>query len=428
MPAPPSHVRVVAPLALALLLGATTGDAEPRARPVGAATSGGAADTVPIPARARARFDSLTVDTLAPGAWHLSGVIAEGPWRVQAIVADLTQPGLALEAVRGGTGLLGRERTSVLARQWEAAARAAGREVEVLAAVNADFFDLRTGEQLASQVSGGRVLKALASAATSGDSAAPLAQLVVDARGVPHVVHGEYAGAIVLRDRTVALDAVNAVVGGGRGLALFDTSWARPLPLDSLGAPAATLALREAGTRGDTLLLVQRGRTARLTAAPEVGAPVLVAAGPSRARLTRLRESGDTLRLVHRFTPVGDGVRLLVGGRPVIVRRGRSLADTAGVFPGAPAAFAATRHPRTAVGLAANGTRVLLVTVDGRQERSVGMSLAELAELMLQLGATEALNLDGGGSTTAVVKGRVVNSPSDANGERPVANAVLLVR
>ena len=55
------------------------------------------------------------------------------------------------------------------------------------------------------------------------------------------------------------------------------------------------------------------------------------------------------------------------------------------------------------------------------------MSLVELARLMLTLGAFEAINLDGGGSTTMVVDGRVVNSPSDKTGDRPVGSALLVV-
>ena len=130
---------------------------------------------------------------------------------------------------------------------------------------------------------------------------------------------------------------------------------------------------------------------------------------------------------MHRFAPVGEGVKTLVGGRPAIVAEGASLHDASGVFSGAPSAFATMRHPRTAVGIGRSGTLLLLVTVDGRQETSVGMSLQELAELMLELGAVDALNLDGGGSTTAVVRGEIASSPSDASGERTVANALLLV-
>ncbi|NIP83786.1 MAG: sporulation protein, partial [Gemmatimonadetes bacterium] len=89
--------------------------------------------------------------------------------------------------------------------------------------------------------------------------------------------------------------------------------------------------------------------------------------------------------------------------------------------------FGAARHPRTAVGWDAG--RVLWVVVDGRQPpHSVGMSLPELEALLLRLGASDAINLDGGGSTTLAVGGRVANRPSDAEGERPVANALVLER
>jgi exopolysaccharide biosynthesis protein len=71
--------------------------------------------------------------------------------------------------------------------------------------------------------------------------------------------------------------------------------------------------------------------------------------------------------------------------------------------------------------------RILLVAVDGRQPaKSVGMTIAELTALLLELGAVEAINMDGGGSTAMVVRGRVVNSPSDPAGERPVGDALLV--
>jgi exopolysaccharide biosynthesis protein len=66
--------------------------------------------------------------------------------------------------------------------------------------------------------------------------------------------------------------------------------------------------------------------------------------------------------------------------------------------------------------------------VDGRQAPySDGMTLAELAALMRRLGATDALNLDGGGSTTMVVQGRIVNRPSDQEGERHVGDALAVI-
>lgn len=122
-----------------------------------------------------------------------------------------------------------------------------------------------------------------------------------------------------------------------------------------------------------------------------------------------------------------------VGGRPVLARDS-VISD--GVDTEGQASFATARHPRTAVGIANGGRRLLLVVVDGRQAGySDGMTLRELATLMLALGAPEALNLDGGGSTALVYADpdsvgmmRLANHPSDATGERAVGNALAIVR
>ena len=85
-------------------------------------------------------------------------------------------------------------------------------------------------------------------------------------------------------------------------------------------------------------------------------------------------------------------------------------------------------HPRTAVGIADGGKRLVLVVVDGRsKEKAVGMSLKELAKVMLDLGCESALNLDGGGSTTLAIDGMLINRPSGPPpGQRPVGSALFL--
>lgn len=125
--------------------------------------------------------------------------------------------------------------------------------------------------------------------------------------------------------------------------------------------------------------------------------------------------------------------REAVGGRPILTRDSTILdiVDTEGQ-----ASFAQTRHPRTAVGIAERGTRLLLVLIDGRQPGwSAGMTLRETATLMLALGAPESINLDGGGSSALVyadpaLKGLwwIANRPSDPTGERAVGNALAIVR
>ena len=116
----------------------------------------------------------------------------------------------------------------------------------------------------------------------------------------------------------------------------------------------------------------------------------------------------------------------VIGGFPELLDGGMRVGDLeAADRP----QFAAARHPRTAVGFDSAANLLWMVVVDGRQlPRSAGMSLAELAELFLALGAAEALNLDGGGSSVMTVGQRMVSSPSDAMGERPVGNSLWVVR
>ncbi len=88
--------------------------------------------------------------------------------------------------------------------------------------------------------------------------------------------------------------------------------------------------------------------------------------------------------------------------------------------------FGIRRNPRTLAGITARGT-LLLVTVDGRQPgRSVGASFEESARIMRSLGAIDALNLDGGGSTTITINQQLINRPSDSTGERPIADAIVI--
>lgn len=114
-----------------------------------------------------------------------------------------------------------------------------------------------------------------------------------------------------------------------------------------------------------------------------------------------------------------------LGARPLLVENGELL-------PQDSTSFSTVHHPRTALGI--QGKNILyLVAVDGRQpEISNGISLTDLSQLMGWIGADDAVNLDGGGSTTMVVWDqhekayKVLNSPSDKE-LRPVANSWILV-
>jgi hypothetical protein len=126
-------------------------------------------------------------------------------------------------------------------------------------------------------------------------------------------------------------------------------------------------------------------------------------------------------QMVLGWTLGWTGVFDTIGGNPTLIENG--AIQTSNVTGSTP--FHG-RNPRTGVGTTPDG-RVLLVAVDGRQPGySVGMSLLRFAQLFQSLGATWALNLDGGGSTTFVVNGVIKNRPSDGS-ERPVSSALVLL-
>ena len=129
---------------------------------------------------------------------------------------------------------------------------------------------------------------------------------------------------------------------------------------------------------------------------------------------------GDKLKISTDTSPDVQRAVYAVGGRPVLMEHGRSL--------NFPADKTAKKNlaPRTAIGW--NKKYFYFMVVDGRQkDLSMGMTFGEMAEFMKQLGCTDALNLDGGGSTTFWLDGKVLNSPSDKH-LRTVANALILVK
>ena len=119
------------------------------------------------------------------------------------------------------------------------------------------------------------------------------------------------------------------------------------------------------------------------------------------------------------FGPAED----VIGGVPQLIREGK-IAIT-WESEKSSKAFVETRHPRTAVAKLKDG-KFLMITVDGRSESSGGIGLEDLAKLLLEFGGTDAMNLDGGGSTTMFLDGKVVNKPSDKEGERRVSDAILV--
>jgi hypothetical protein len=353
--------------------------------------------------------DSTAIDTIASGVLHRSYLVRSGPWMVHVLDVDLSQCWSPV-ALKGFGAATGRKRTSELVSEFASSGRSA-----VAGGVNGDFFLFAPpGIPVGALVRDGRLM--------TGPVARPV--FAIDSAGRPWLGAFSVVGRAVSGVEQIRITAWNRHVPDG--LALFDAAYGAHV--DSV---RGTLRVALSSPRGGRV--VQIDANGGPTAIPPDGA-VLVAGARAGAdvldRMLMLARTRGRFDVEVRLAPYHP--REAVGGFPILARGG---AEVAGLDSAGAPTFAPARHPRTIVGIGANGRRLLLVTVDGRQPGySAGMTLREAARLALDLGATDAINLDGGGSTTMVVaraagggpRFEVVNRPSDPQGERAVGNALAV--
>ena len=404
--------------------------------------------------------DSATlasVDTVAPGLTYRCMLDRRGPWLLHVVTLDLRNPGYVLDGARALGAFFGREKVSAMA------SRLAEKGEAPLVGINADFFDLRTGEVENNHVVLGEWVKGVVVTDSPHDDFDNAhTQFAVDERGRPLIGRFELHGLVISASRNEPLLGINHRPARRAGLVLFtpwygtatprDTSTRLPpVARDSTGAPrsipelradsarrlaaAATrdareVVLRRLGRREDTLLYRVESRselTGGGTAIPSYGA-VLSATGHAREMVDELIRTRGVVKVVARLGTWSTPPRAVVGGWPRVVTGGVNVGVVADSLEGTMPRFSSARHPRSAIAISGDSSQLMLVVVDGRRPWSVGMSLSELADALIALGARDAMDLDGGGSSTLWIRGAVVNYPSDAAGERAVGNALFVRR
>ncbi len=189
------------------------------------------------------------------------------------------------------------------------------------------------------------------------------------------------------------IEGLEIVVQNGKIIRILDWKGSSSIPTDGF-------ILSASGKRREELL-----KQAKLGAKVVVSQPI-----------TRTNLGGKPAFIISEYEDI-------VGGVPSLIRFGKI--EITWEQEKSSKAFVETHHPRTAVAKLKDG-KFLMVTVDGRSAESGGISLPDLAAFLLELGATDAMNLDGGGSTTMFLDGKVVNKPSDKEGERAVGDAILV--
>lgn len=364
---------------------------------------------------------------LAPGVIYSQFTDPRGPWVINLVRVDLRRTKIELRHARALDQLKGRERVSDMARR----ANAGG--VRVLAAVNADFFNLDNGENENNQVIAGewwKGLKVTDSPYDTYDNAH--IQFGVDGNRHPLIDSFILDGKAWDRGAMTPIITLNFNPSGKpEGTAFYTSRFGPTTPRDTTRRTVEA-AMTAVGKRGDTLLYVRRGAVSTSSGSiiPRDGAVLAAYGSGLRSEEVQKMADGDTVRILLATLPRIRGAAvptLLIGGWPRILRNGENIAGESATLEGTLSRNAETRHPRTAIGFSRDSTTLFLFTVDGRSENSGGMTLIEMANVMRELGAWDAMNFDGGGSTTMVVDGVVVNHPSDKEGERAVGNALLVV-
>jgi hypothetical protein len=260
------------------------------------------------------------------------------------------------------------------------------------------------------------------------------------------IVRPSWRGSVRLPGGTRVLDGLNRVPGLIRncGGTLDDLPTWRPLqdvtctddaelvmftpafgPTTPSGAGAEAILDRSGrvvavhDSRGTALSAGQRS----LQATGDLARPVAALHAGERVRVNPVLRSDGSPLTRPGTTVINGGPLLLKDGAVHITQAQDGMHQVTN--PSFDYGWFLQRNPRTFAGFDAQG-RTLLVTVDGRQVDQLGLSIPETASVARSLGMTEAMNLDGGGSTAMVIRGSLISHPSDAAGERAVGDAIVI--
>ncbi|WP_419999784.1 phosphodiester glycosidase family protein [Streptomyces boninensis] len=304
-----------------------------------------------------------------------------------------------------------------------------------VAAVNGDFFNIdesqhpgveATGAPVGPAIAGARHLKAAVPNSQRFGPALPPGDTTEDVIGVgidrrARLDRLKLRGAAITRDGTLPLAGLNQYALAEGGIGAFTAKW---------GTTSRVRATCGSDTRrGDPCstdtheVTISRGRVVATSDTPgrgpiAAGTTVLVGREAGAQQLRKLGV-GEPAAVGHHLAPTSPvPYAFAVGGYPI--RRGGAP------LPGVDTVAAAAR---TSAGIGDAGHRLYLLALDGNAETSAGLTIAELADMMGELGATDAVNLDGGGSSTLAVRDpgaatvTVKNRPPGSF-ERPVPNGI----
>ena len=348
----------------------------------------------------KAQIQPEQVDTLyhaqvGPGMFHTEYEIRRVPWRLQVLKIDRSMQDAEFRTVKANNRLTGRQRPSEMQKELESDS------VYVVAGINGDFYG-SGGVPVNAQVIDGMLLK----------KPFPRELIAFDDTFAPFIQTTSFSGSVSYDGNEVAVNGINETRGENH-LTVYNSYFGSSTGTNAFGTEVGVRLIEDPLVNRATKAVVETVESQQGDMAIESHSMILSGHGTASEFLDDLSVD-DTLSVQLNLNPLDQPIKEAIGGSTQFIKNG--VVDSNWE----------ERHPRTAVGFSADSTHMYFVVVDGRQSHSVGMMLSELGEFLVMINVSNAINLDGGGSSAMVIQNEVVNSPSDGGLQRAVANALFV--
>lgn len=369
------------------------------------------------------RDKAYDVDTIifphmvGPGMVAAKYQVPAIPMLVSVLEMDLTNPYAMFEPCLGGGYAVGTETPISMAERSDWPGH------DVVGAINGDFFNIISSKEMGIPTSG---------QVTNGEllvSSHNRACFVLDDNNRPYVDRLTFTATVTSGETTFPIQLMNRMRFQTEDIpdnetVLFTHAFGPKTYGHNVTGKMLVLRPAEGSfswrSSGTEHCIIENVMDARASVPIPEGMAIILLKGTHASRVGNL-QAGDELTITYQQrlnnNPDVASIKHLIGGSNHLFMSGGEYN---------PSESWDERHPRTAMGFSADSTKVYFVVVDGRQTTSSGATLRDMADVFRSLGAANAVNLDGGGSSIMMVNDEVYNHPSDGP-VRAVGNGCLMV-
>ncbi|HEX6576037.1 MAG TPA: hypothetical protein VF042_13805, partial [Gemmatimonadaceae bacterium] len=242
-------------------------------------------------------WDSSSVRNVAPGVVYKRLVQNSGPWRINLLEVDLTQPGISIRGMKAKDSFIGRETVSSMAARYKGEGRVVG-------AINGDFFNVRTGESENNVVIEGKLSKGTTVSDSPYDHFNTAhSQILVDWKNHAYIERLRLNAFIKQGARSIHIDGINYLPPDSNSLVVYTKAMGDSSLPDTSGRHPTLLPLTIVRSHGDTMWFRVNGGVMEGGRHPLNGGAMLAATGLRRDDVRSIARRGGTVRMTIGFTP-----------------------------------------------------------------------------------------------------------------------------